>query len=139
MIARILVAAAAVIACFFVPSLVASQHTELWDLLQDGIMSGVIIVLMLWVVRGVTGILICIIEAFLIAVAALYGLHFENRHTFYFAMNYTPIHDAAFYLELAIIGTRTLFGLREIGADASRIVTNNTARSVGLSDSGRHQ
>ena len=138
MIARILIAAAAVIACFFTPSLVASQHTELWDLLQDGVMSGVVIVLMLRGVGGVTGILICIIEAFLIAVAALYGWHYENRHTFYLAMNYTPIHDGAFLLELAIIGTRTLFGLREIGADASRIITNNAPRSVGLSDSGRH-
>lgn len=139
MIARILIALAVVIACFLTPSLVASPYTELWDLLQDGIMSAVVIVLMLSVVRGMTGVLICIIEASLIAVATLYGLRFEDRHTFYLALHYTPIHDAAFYLELAIIGARTLLGLREIGADASRIITNSAAPSVGRGNSERYQ
>ena len=138
MIARILIALAVVVACFVAPSLVASPYTELWDLLQDGVMSAAVIALMLRVVRGVTAILICIIEAFLIFTAVLYGIHFDARHSAPVALNYTAIHDAAFYLELAIIGARTLLGLREIGADVSRIVAGNSAPSVGGGHSERY-
>jgi hypothetical protein len=118
--------------------MVASPHTELWDLLQDGVMSAAVIALMLLVVRGWTAILICVIESFLIFVAVLYGCGFQNRQTLFVAINYTAIHDAAFYAELAIISARTLFGLREIGADVSRLVAGNTAPSVGGGRSERH-
>lgn len=139
MIARILIAAAIVVACFFIPSLVDSKYLEIRDLLQDGIMSAAVIVLMLWIVRGWTAIFICIIEAFLIFVAAYYGYHFQDRHTLYLAINYTTLHSAAFYLELAIIGIRTITGFREIGADYSRYIAGNTAPTFHRRDSERHQ
>ena len=139
MIARILLAFAAVVGCFLTPSLVASPYTELWDLLQDGVMSAAVIAFMLVAVRGWTGILIGTIEAVLIAVSVVYGCHFEGRHTLFVAVNYTAIHDAAFSLELAIIGARTLTGFREIGADASRIFAIRAAPSVGRGNSERYQ
>lgn len=139
MIARILIALSVVIGCFYIPSFVDSPYTEVMDLLQDGIMSGAVIALMLWVVRGWSAILICIIEAFLIFVAAYYGYHFNDRHTLYLAINYTKLHDAAFFLELAIIVVRIITGLKEIGADYSRYTSGNTASIFDSGNRERHQ
>jgi len=139
MIAKILMALAIVVACFSVPSLVASPYTEIWDLLQDGIQSALVIALMLYAVRGVTAILICLIEAFLILIAIMYGLRFDDRHTLYFAINYTVLHQAAFALELAIIGIRTITGFKEIGADYSRYIASHSVPFFDRRHSERDQ
>lgn len=139
MIAKVLIAFAVVISCFAMPSLVDSEYTEITSLLEDGILSVAVIVLMLTVVRGWTAIFICIIEAFLIAVAALYGFRFDDRHTMYLAINYTLLHEAAFWLELAIITVRTITGYRQIGADYRRYIAGNSARSIGAGNRERHQ
>jgi hypothetical protein len=139
MIAKILMAFVIVVVCFSVPSLVASPYTEIWDLLQDGLQSAGVIALMLYVVRGWTAILICIIEAFLIAVAIIYGLRFDDRETLYFAINYTALHQAAFALELAIIGIRTITGFREIGADYSRYIASHSVPFFDLRHIERDQ
>lgn len=137
--AKILIAFSIVIGCFFIPSLVASPHTEIWDLLQDGVQSFGVIALMLYAVRGWTSILICIIEAFLIFVAIMYGVRFENRHTMYLAINYTSLHQAAFALELAIITVRTITGYRQIGADYRSYIANNSVPAVSGGNIERHQ
>lgn len=139
MIAKVLIAFAIVIGCFWFPSLVASPYTEIWDLLQDGIQSAGVIVLMLYAVRGWTAISICIIEAFLIAIALLYGVRFDDRHTMYLAINYTLLHDAAFWLELAIITVRTITGYRQIGADYRSRNASNSAHFIGAGNRERHQ
>jgi len=139
MIAKILIAFAIVIGCFAVPSFVASPYTEVWDLLQDGIQSAGVIALMLYAVRGWTAILICLIEAFLILVAIMYGLRFDGRHTFYFAINYTLLHDAAFWLEIAIISTKAIMGYRQIGADYSRIIASHPVPFVERRHSERNK
>jgi len=139
MIARILIALAIVVVCFSIPSMVASPYTEIWDLLQDGIQSALVIALMLYAVKGVTAILICLIEAFLILIAIMYGIRFDDRHTLYFAINYTVLHEAAFCLELAIITVRTITGYREIGADYSRFFANHTVPFIDRRHSERDQ
>jgi len=121
MIAKILISFLIVVGCFAIPSIVSSQYTEILDLLQDGILSAGVIVLMLVVIKGWTAITICIIEAFLILIAIIYGINFDNRHNLYVAINYVLIHKVAFVLELAIITARIITGYREIGADYRRI------------------
>lgn len=139
MILKVVIAFAIVTCCFAMPTLVDSDYTEITSLLEDGILSGLVIALMLTVVRGWTAIIICIIEAFLIGVAVLYGIRFDDRHTMYLAINYTILHKAAFWLELAIISIRTITGYRQIGADYRSYIAGNSANTLGASNRGRHQ
>lgn len=139
MIARILIALFVVIGCFYFPSLVKSPYLELADLKQHGITSAAVIALMLWAVRGITAILICIIEVFLIGVAWYYAIHFEERHTLYVAIHYKALHNAAFFIELAIIVVRIITGLKEIGADYSNYNADNTASNFNSGNRERHQ
>lgn len=139
MIFRVLIATAAVLACFFMPSFVASEYTEMLDLLQDGILSGTLIVIVLRYVKGTTAILIAIIEACLIVLAGCYAINFNNRHSMYVAINYTTLHDAAFWLELAIIGARLITGYKEIGADCRSSASRHSAASFFASHRERRK
>lgn len=139
MIGRILIAAAAVLACFYMPSLVDSEFTELASLRENSLLSAVVIVLMISFVRGWTGLAICIIEAFLIAANLHIAYAWDIRSSVYLAINYTTLHQAAFALELAIISIRIITGLRQIGADIDSYRYRNSASNRAGSNSERHQ
>lgn len=139
MIAKILIATAVVIACFYMPSMVESEFTELSSLRENSILSAIVIVLMLSFVRGWTGLTICIIEAFLIAANLHIAYMWDSRASFYLAINYTILHQTAFTLELAIISVRIITGLREIGADIDNFRYRRTALNRDNSNRERHQ
>lgn len=139
MIGRILIAVVTVIACFYMPSVVDSEFTELASLRENSILSAIVIVLMIMFVRGWTGVAIGIIEAFLIAVNLHIAYTWEMRSSVYLAINYTTLHQAAFAIELAIISARIITGLRQIGADIDNYRYRNSAHNRTGSNSERHQ
>lgn len=139
MIARILIAAITVVACFYMPSVVDSEFTDLAALRENSFLSAIVIALMIAFVRGWTGLAICIIEAFLIAINLHIAYTWEIRSSVYLAINYTTLHQAAFALELAIISARIITGLRQIGADIDSYRYRNSAANSDSRNSERHQ
>jgi hypothetical protein len=118
MISRILIAFAVVIGCYFFPSYVDSEYTNLARLRENTYFSAALIACALIFVRGWTAIFICLVECCLMYCNLHMAFNWDLRDTIFISQHYTTLQQAAFYTELAIIGARIITGLREIGADA---------------------
>lgn len=117
MILRVLIAASLVVLCYFFPSQVDSEYTDLSRLRENTRFSAALVCAVLFFVRGWTAICLSIIEGLLITGNFYLAINWDLRETLFIGINYSLIQSNAFYLELAIIALRLLIGLRRIGAE----------------------
>jgi hypothetical protein len=139
MILRVLTAVLFLVVCYFFPSSIDSDYTNLAKLRENTYFSSALVVAVLFFVRGWTAIFICIIEGMLITCNFYLAFNWQIRDMLFIGHNYSSIQAIAFYTELSIIALRLIIGLRKIGAELDSYYHRLASITGSTSNRERHK